>query len=255
MWHSWGWFIEHTSSFDAPLCSLSLGLSPALRALHPPTHPTAIPQAQFLCAARLPCLPLGKEMRQCKYIRPLAAPWLITLMQKHGHSEEERGGWREEEAGGGADQRDNWMFIIIHATFSPALIMKVLSSVLFLVVRPSRPWCYFSSFEGHSFSLVPVLSLSSLHDCFADCVLVFFFYRSAVESRPFFPLNISLAAVSYFRSCDKKWAATVPLWNLVHYRRIQIYWISQERSLNSTTGTKLPACCALWQIRAVTIGL
>lgn len=39
-----------------------------------PTHPTAIPQAQFLCAARLPCLPLGKEMRQCKYIRPLAAP-------------------------------------------------------------------------------------------------------------------------------------------------------------------------------------
>lgn len=94
-----------------------LGLSPALRALHPPTHPTAIPQAQFLCAARLPCLPLGKEMRQCKYIRPLAAPWLITLMQKHGRSEEERRGRREEEAEGDADQRDNWMFIIIHATF------------------------------------------------------------------------------------------------------------------------------------------
>lgn len=107
---------EYTLSIGTSLSSLSSGSVPS--SLEPSHPPTASPQAQFLCAAMLPCLPLGKEMSQCKYIRPLPAPWLITLTQKHqwGRGERVEGG-----RGGGGRRSDSrgwsWMFIIIRTTF------------------------------------------------------------------------------------------------------------------------------------------
>lgn len=74
--------LKHTSSFSFSFYSFYLSVSVYLlfcQPLHPPTYSSLVPLPQplFLSAAMLPCLPLGKEMRQgtdANILDPLLLP-------------------------------------------------------------------------------------------------------------------------------------------------------------------------------------
>lgn len=95
---------EHTSSFSLSFYSITLSISVYLlhcQPLHPLIYSFPVPQSPIsvCCHAHISPIRKGNEARyRCKYLGPLAAPWLIIHRQKQGWSEEDR---RESDGGRG----------------------------------------------------------------------------------------------------------------------------------------------------------
>lgn len=92
--------LEHPSSSSVSFYSISFSPSVYLllsQPLHPPIYYSSAP-ISACCQAPMSPIRKGNEARYwCKYLGPLAAPWLITQRQKQGERE-----WQgEEETGKG----------------------------------------------------------------------------------------------------------------------------------------------------------
>lgn len=170
--------LEHISSFrffhSVPFLYLSLcQTSPTCLFLHCPITPISV-----CCHSPIK---KGNEARyQCKYLGPLAAPWLITQRQKQGRCEEDEEGWeggrggRAQQLGRKTDVHETQLIVTqsYHSAKAVYCHCRTLFSFHFLCGRcPNIQPVLFMLFWGViPVSLPLVLFISLSVDCFEDYV-------------------------------------------------------------------------------------